>query len=284
VVAAFYPIAYAADRLAPGAGIENLTPAGTEPHDLELSPRDVEKVAGADVVLYLGQGFMPALEDAVAGRDNAVDLLAGEELQAPQDGGAANDESRLDPYVWLDPVRYAAMVAHHRPDARRPHRRGQCRAGRERGRMLPAVAAVIPESVRELLATGPLGTVITTNADGTPHVTVAWAGFDGDELVMATFYNLAQRKLRNLRRDPRVAVSFLAKEHAGQGLHPYAVIEGRARISEGGALDVMDHLAQYYIGPGQRFPMRDVPEGIVVHVAIDRIYGQGPWREEAGGS
>jgi zinc transport system substrate-binding protein len=110
VVAAFYPIAYAADRLAPGAEVENLTPAGTEPHDLELSPRDVEKVAGADVVLYLGQKFMPALEDAVAGRDNAVDLLAGEELQAPQDAGAANDESRLDPHVWLDPVRYAAMV------------------------------------------------------------------------------------------------------------------------------------------------------------------------------
>ena len=42
----------------------------------------------------------------------------------------------------------------------------------------------------------------------------------------------------------------------------------------------MDHLAQFYLGPGQTYPMRDVPEGLVVHVAAERIYGQGPWREE----
>jgi nitroimidazol reductase NimA-like FMN-containing flavoprotein (pyridoxamine 5'-phosphate oxidase superfamily) len=112
-------------------------------------------------------------------------------------------------------------------------------------------------------------------------VTLARAGFDGDELVMATFFNLNQQKLRNLRRDPRVVVSFIAKEHTGERLHRYVVIQGRARITEGGALDVMDHLAQFFMGPGQKFPMRDVPEGIVVHVTVERIYGQGPWREEA---
>jgi PPOX class probable F420-dependent enzyme len=136
----------------------------------------------------------------------------------------------------------------------------------------------VPQSLRDLLATGPLATVVTIDPDGTPHVTVAWAGFDGDEIVMATFFFLNQRKLANLRRDPRVVVSFQAKEYEGQGLWPYAVVQGRVtRITEGGALDVMDRLAEFYIGPGQRYPMREVPEGVVIRLGIDRVYGQGPW-------
>lgn len=137
----------------------------------------------------------------------------------------------------------------------------------------------IPDSVRELLATGPLAHVVSLDEDGTPHVTLAWAGFDGDEIVMATFFNLGQRKLQNLRRDGRVVLSFQAKEYSGRGLWPYAVIQGHvARITEGGALEVMDHLAEFYLGPEQRYPLRDAPEGCVIHVTVDRIYGQGPWR------
>jgi len=89
-----------------------------------------------------------------------------------------------------------------------------------------------------------------------------------------------QHKLRNLRRDPRVSLSFEAKEHTGEGLHPYVVIRGRATITEGGALEVMDRLAGAYIGPGAEFPMRDVPPGVVIHVAIEKIYGQGPWQSD----
>jgi PPOX class probable F420-dependent enzyme len=140
----------------------------------------------------------------------------------------------------------------------------------------------VPASLRELLATGPLATVATINPDGTPHMTLAWAGFDGDEIVMATFFNMGQRKLANVRRDPRVVLTFQAKEFSGQGLWPYAVIEGRVdRISDGGALDVMDRLSEFYIGPGSVYPMRDAPSGVVLHVAIDRVYGQGPWVAEA---
>jgi predicted pyridoxine 5'-phosphate oxidase superfamily flavin-nucleotide-binding protein len=65
----------------------------------------------------------------------------------------------------------------------------------------------IPASVREFLATGPLAHVVTLGPDGTPHVSLAWAGFDGDELVFATFSNPDQHKLRNLRRDPRVTLA-----------------------------------------------------------------------------
>jgi len=102
VVAAFYPLAFLAERIDPTADVTNVTPAGAEPHDIELSARDIERVHEADVVLYLGRGFQPALEDAVAGQDGAVDLLQGAALI----GG----EENADPHVWLDPMRFAAMA------------------------------------------------------------------------------------------------------------------------------------------------------------------------------
>lgn len=137
----------------------------------------------------------------------------------------------------------------------------------------------IPDLVRGFLATGPLAHVVTLDPDGTPYVTLAWAGLDGDEIVFATFFGTDQRKLRNLRRDPRVSLSFEATEHTDEGLHPYVVIRGRATITEGGALEVMDKLAEHYIGPGATYPMRDVPPGVVTHIMVDEIYGMGPWRD-----
>jgi len=101
VVAAFYPLAYAAAEIAGSkAVVRNLTPAGAEPHDLELTPGDVRHVNDAALVLYLGDGFMPGLETAVEQRPGrSLDLLPG------QTAGRGRD-----PHVWLDPVRYAAMV------------------------------------------------------------------------------------------------------------------------------------------------------------------------------
>ena len=107
VVAAFYPLAWAAEQIGgKGVDVVNLTPPGSEPHDIELSPRDIEAIDGAHLVLYLGDGFMPALEDAVKGHDNAVDLLAGERLRT----SAGERGSGVDPHVWLDPLRYAHIV------------------------------------------------------------------------------------------------------------------------------------------------------------------------------
>src|SRR5215218_1152141 len=78
VVAAFYPIQEAASRVGRGVQVFNLTPPGAEPHDLELTPDGVERIQSADVVLYLGGGFQPALEDALSGAEGeTVDLLAG---------------------------------------------------------------------------------------------------------------------------------------------------------------------------------------------------------------
>ena len=77
VVAGFYPLAFAAEEIR-GVDVEvtNLTPAGAEPHDLELTPREVEEILGADLVLYVGEGFQPAVEEAVESGDvPALDVL-----------------------------------------------------------------------------------------------------------------------------------------------------------------------------------------------------------------
>src|SRR5712691_6599705 len=78
VVAAFYPLAFAAERTAPSVKVENLTPPGAEPHDLELTPRAVARIERASVVLYLGHGFQPAVSDAVRNASGIkVDVLQG---------------------------------------------------------------------------------------------------------------------------------------------------------------------------------------------------------------
>ena len=129
VVAGFYPLAYAAERVGEaGLDVRNLTPPGVEPHDLELSGSDVRAVADAKLVLYLGSDFQPALERAVASTDAAaLDLLEDAELlDAGEHGHDEEDgaESR-DPHVWLDPLRYAALAqavatALDRPGAAQP--------------------------------------------------------------------------------------------------------------------------------------------------------------------
>ncbi len=100
VVASFYPLVDAA-RAVGGDRIDvaNLTPAGVEPHDIELNPRQLDRVADADLVLYLGGGFQPAVEEAVRRARRAVDLRSGLT-------GAEPD----DPHVWLDPGLFAQVV------------------------------------------------------------------------------------------------------------------------------------------------------------------------------
>jgi zinc transport system substrate-binding protein len=109
VVAGFYPLAWAAQQIGGDAvDVHNLTPPGAEPHDIELTPRDVDEVRSADLVLYLGQGFQPALEKAVAGRSGpSLDLLSGQRLTS---SGPGESELPVDPHAWLDPVRFARMV------------------------------------------------------------------------------------------------------------------------------------------------------------------------------
>ena len=135
----------------------------------------------------------------------------------------------------------------------------------------------IPESVRDLLATGPLVHLTTIGPDGGPQVTLVWMGVEGDELVCAHMTD--RQKLKNVRRDPRVVVSFIGPERNAMGLQEYVVAYGNARITEGGAADLLQRLAHVYIGPDAVFPpasVRDLP-GFVLRVKPERFTGLGPW-------
>jgi zinc transport system substrate-binding protein len=110
VVTAFYPLQEAAERVGGDrVHVTNLTAPGVEPHDLELTPDAVEAIAEADVVFYFGEGFQPAVEDALRDAQGVtVDLLANQQMAPPPAGSEAG--LTVDPHVWLDPTRYAAIV------------------------------------------------------------------------------------------------------------------------------------------------------------------------------
>jgi zinc transport system substrate-binding protein len=111
VVAGFYPLAEAAVKVGGNlVDVQNLTPPGVEPHDLELTPSEIAAIQDADVVLFLSHGFAPAVEQAVGdARGIKADLLQGLSLRQ---GGPEEGQNRTvtDPHVWLDPVLYQQVV------------------------------------------------------------------------------------------------------------------------------------------------------------------------------
>ena len=138
------------------------------------------------------------------------------------------------------------------------------------------MAALVPERVRALIDAGPLAHLVTLNADGSPQVTVVWIGLEGNEIVSGHLYE--HRKVRNIRRDPTVALSLEAPGTNEIGMQNYAVLYGRAEITEGGAPELLQRLAQVYVGPGTTFPpMPDPPPGFVTRISVDRVTGHGPW-------
>jgi PPOX class probable F420-dependent enzyme len=127
-----------------------------------------------------------------------------------------------------------------------------------------------------VLDSAALAHLVTLNPDGSPHVTCAWAGVQAEEIVLATIPD--QRKLRNMRRDPRVTLSFETTIVNEIGLTEYLVIQGRARVTEGGAPELLQELAHTYLGPEVKFPpMPDPPPGFITRIAIERLGGVGPW-------
>jgi PPOX class probable F420-dependent enzyme len=135
----------------------------------------------------------------------------------------------------------------------------------------------LSEEALALLESATVATVATLNPDGSPHLSLAWIGREGDELVFGTLHD--QRKLRNLRRDPRVAVTLQGERINQWGLREYLVLEGTARVTEGGAPALLQRLAYTYIGPKAAFPaMPNPPPGFVTHITVNRISGIGPWQ------
>ncbi|MEU9357326.1 metal ABC transporter substrate-binding protein [Streptomyces sp. NPDC048301] len=126
VVASFYPMQFLAEEIGGShVSVTTLTKPGTEPHDLELSPRQIGGLSDADYILFL-KGVQPAVDDAVAqaGVKNTVDAAKlttlekhGSEVghdHGHEEGGEeeheGEEEAGLDPHVWLDPVKYAEVA------------------------------------------------------------------------------------------------------------------------------------------------------------------------------
>ena len=140
----------------------------------------------------------------------------------------------------------------------------------------------IPQSVREQIEKGPLAHLTTLNRDGSPQVTLIWVGIEDDEFVIA--HLALHQKIKNIRRDPRVALSLICDGTSPQGMREYIVVYGNARITEGGAVPLLQRLAPLYLGPKADFPpasMRNIP-GYITRIVPERFSGIGPWAAKSG--
>lgn len=139
---------------------------------------------------------------------------------------------------------------------------------------------LLNDAVRQALIAGHLAHLVTLNVDGSPQVTLVWVGLDGDEIVSGHLGTW--QKVKNIQRDERVALSMETGGRTGV-LDNYLVIYGRARITEGGAPELLRRLAQIYVGPGTKFPSENSPPGYIIRITVDSIRGVGPWREQQEG-
>jgi len=134
------------------------------------------------------------------------------------------------------------------------------------------------DAAREFIGDGADATLITLNPDGSPQVSVVWVAFrstpDGDELV--TGHLSEHKKVRNIRRDPRVAVTIVQAGDTNRALRNYLSVEGTAYIEEGGAPELLTELSAALLDPNQ-FPPKDAPPGYVTHIRVEKVGGVGPW-------
>ena len=135
---------------------------------------------------------------------------------------------------------------------------------------------MLPDSARAVLEGPGLAHLVTLEPDGRPQVSIVWVGLDGEEIVCAHLPE--HRKIRNVRRDPRVALSIETDNVNPIGLVEYLVVHGRARVTEGGAPELLQRLAHVYLGPDVKFPpMDNPPPGYITHITVERVGGVGPW-------
>ncbi len=133
----------------------------------------------------------------------------------------------------------------------------------------------LPESLRALVASGPMAHLSTVTRDGSPQGSVSWIGRDGDDLVSGHMNRYV--KVRNIERDSRVALSFDAPRDPEVFLNPYAVVHARATVEPSDrAWDLLDDLTKIYMGAGMTFPAPKAP-GYIVRYHVERIGGVGPW-------
>ena len=132
-------------------------------------------------------------------------------------------------------------------------------------------------AVRAALTAGHLAHLVTIEPDGAPHVTIVWVGLEGDEIVCGHLGEL--RKVANIRRNPAVALSMATGGPVISGQAEYLIVYGRARITEGGAPQLLHRLA-VYLGHDVEFADSDYSQpGYVTRIVVDKVTGVGPWRD-----
>ena len=136
------------------------------------------------------------------------------------------------------------------------------------------------ESARNLIGKGADATLVTLNADGSPHLSLVWVALqptpDGDELVVGHLSKNGNKKVRNLRNDPRVGIMIVSPGRPDQPISTWLSINGTARIVEGGAPELLKELAQT-LCPGVEFVPEGAPAGFLTRIRIDKVGGIGPW-------
>lgn len=112
VVAGLYPFAYVAQQVGGSAvEVENLTTPGVEPHDLELTGRQVASVSEADLVLHF-HDLQPAVDSAITNKKSALDIATVVATVRETEHGHddEHDHGLVDPHVWLDPERMETIT------------------------------------------------------------------------------------------------------------------------------------------------------------------------------
>ena len=138
----------------------------------------------------------------------------------------------------------------------------------------------LPDSARDVIESPSLGHLVTLNEDGSPQVNCVWVGLDGDEIVCGHVPRL--RKLENIDRDPRVALSIEAGGTTERGIKRHLIVYGKARNTAGGAPELLERLAKTYLARGAAFsPKPKPPPGFVTHIEPDRVAGEGPWASKS---
>jgi PPOX class probable F420-dependent enzyme len=136
------------------------------------------------------------------------------------------------------------------------------------------------ESARDLIGRGADATLVTLNPDGSPHVSLVWVALqstpDGDELVVGHLSMNANKKVRNVRRDGRVAVMVVSPAGPGHPISLWLSINGTARIVEGGAPELLTALSQT-LAPDVDFVPEGAPPGFLTRIRIENVGGIGPW-------
>jgi PPOX class probable F420-dependent enzyme len=126
--------------------------------------------------------------------------------------------------------------------------------------------ATFPDKAAKLLLERNWGNLVDLRPDGSPHVTPVWVDYDGEHVLVNSAYGRC--KVRNIARDPRVAIDVLP---AGDQQSGYVSVSGTAELVDEGADEHIDRLAKKYLGVDE-YPFRSPSERrVIIRITPERV-------------